>query len=398
MAFYRSTVRTLALSTFLVALPFHTALAQEADAVGERLKAVLAQQGIEVSWSGISGDASEMVISGASFAVDGTSEKVTLGDIRLSDITEANGGYTVGTVTLPNYSATEDGATVNVSGISLTGLKLPAEGDTDPVASMLFYKTADLANVTVSMDGKTPFTMNQLHFEITPPEGGDAAEFTGAAEKFTVDLSVIEDADTRKTLEKLGYQTVEGYFELAGSWQPSDGSLELSQYDISINNAGTLGLTFELGGYTPDFIKSMQEMQKQMASQPGGGDNSAQGLAMLGLLQQLTFHSASIRFDDDSLTGKLLDMFAAQQGMKASDLANQAKAIVPFLMAQLNNPELTKQVTTAISTYLDNPQNIEITAEPENPVPFAVIMAGAMSPSPQDLLKTLGVSVTANED
>ncbi len=99
----------------------------------------------------------------------------------------------------------------------------------------------------------------------------------------------------------------------------------------------------------------------------------------------------------DSLTGKVLDYVARQQGMKAKDIANQAKAIVPFGMAQLNNPELTKQVTAAVSTYLDNPKSIEIAARPASPVPFALIMAGAMS-NPQDLTKTLGVGVKANED
>ncbi len=79
---------------------------------------------------------------------------------------------------------------------------------------------------------------------------------------------------------------------MAGSWQPTDGRMALSQYDISVENAGTIGMTFDFGGYTPDFIKSMQEMQKQMAAQPDGADSSAQGMAMLGLMQQLTLHSA----------------------------------------------------------------------------------------------------------
>lgn len=398
MTIHRSALRTLALSSFLMAVPFQAALAQDAAAVGERLKSVLASQGIELTWSGISGDASAVVISGASFAVTGVPDKTTLGDVTLSDITEEDGAYTIGKVTLPNYSVTEDGATIDISGISLTGLKLPAEGDNDPVAALMLYETAAMESLTVRMGDKIPFSMDQLHFEITPPADGEPMEFSGAAEKFTADLTLVDDAESKKTMEALGYQTISGYFELAGSWQPTDGRLELSQYDISIDDAGTIGFTFDLGGYTPAFIKSMQDVQKQMAAQPEGADSSAQGLAMLGLMQQLTFHSASLRFDDDSLTGKVLDFLAAQQGMKGPDLANQAKAIVPFLMAQLNNPELTTQVTAAVSAYLDEPKSIQVTAEPANGVPFAVIMAGAMSPSPQDLTKTLGVTVTANED
>lgn len=398
MTIHRSALRTFALSSFLVAVPFHMALAQDATAVGERLKAAFAEQGVEVSWSNISGDASEIVIADTVITISGAPAETPLGKVTLTDITEDAGAYTIGKVTLPNYSMTEDGATVDITGISLTGLKLPAAGDTDPIAALMLYDAADMESLTVRIGDKIPFSMNQLHFEITAPEDGQPMEFTGAAEKFTADMSMVEDAEAKKTMDALGYQTINGYFELAGSWQPTDGRLELSQYDISIDKAGTIGFTFDLGGYTPDFIKAMQKMQKDMAAQPAGGDNSAQGLAMLGLMQQLTFHSASLRFDDDSLTGKALEFLGAQQGMKGADLANQAKAIVPFLMAQLNNPDLTTQVTAAVTAYLDDPQSIEVSAEPENAVPFAVIMAGAMSPSPQDLLKTLSVSVTANED
>ena len=76
-------------------------------------------------------------------------------------------------------------------------------------------------------------------------------------------------------------------------------------------------MTVDLGGYTPAFVKSMQDMQKQMAAQPAGADNSAQGLAMLGLMQQLTFNSASIRWDDDSLT---------KQGARTSSRRRRARS------------------------------------------------------------------------
>ena len=59
-------------------------------------------------------------------------------------------------------------------------------------------------------------------------------------------------------------------------------------------------------------------------------------------MDQLTFHGATISFDDASLTGKVLEYLAGQQGVKPSDVANQAKAIVPFMLTQLNNPELMK--------------------------------------------------------
>ena len=155
-------------------------------------------------------------------------------------------------------------------------------------------------------------------------------------------------------------------------------------------------MTFDFGGYTPDFIKSLQEMQKKMAAQPEGADNSAQGLAMLGLMQQLTFQTATLRWDDDSLTNRVIDYVAGMQKMKPDDIRNQAKAIVPFMTAQLNNPELSSAITAAVTKFLDDPKSLEITAAPAAPVPFAQIMAGGNGKSPgphQDAWR----AVTANK-
>ena len=259
------------------------------------------------------------------------------------------------------------------------------------------YRSAEMAGLTVKVADRTAFSMENFSVEVTPPADGQPMAFSGGAEKFTGDLSLVDDPKSKEVIDALGYKTISGHLALAGSWQPSDGKMTLSKYDIAVDNAGKFGMTFDISGYTLDFVKSLQEMQKRMAAQPDGADKSAESMAMLGLLQQLTFNGASIRFDDDSLTAKVLGYVAGQQGMKPQDIANQAKAIVPFGMAQLNDPELTQQVSAAVSAYLDNPRSIELAARPASPVPFALIMAGAMS-SPQDLTKTLGVQVKANSD
>jgi hypothetical protein len=396
MTICRHVLHKLAVSTFILAIPFHAAYAQDANAVAERLKKVLADQGMNFTWTGVSGDASSLALEGVSFTPSGQTEPLALGKITFDGITEQDGGYRIETITTEPYSTTEEGMTFDISAATFTGLTLPPEGETDPVAAMAMYDGMEIASISAKMADKTLFSLDSLSFDITPPADGAALEFTGSAEKFTADLSIAEDPQAKKVIEALGYQTISGNFEMAGSWQPTDGRMGLTQYDITVDNAGTLGFTFDLGGYTPAFLKSLQEMQKKMAEQPAGADNSAQGLAMLGLMQQLTFHAANIRFDDDSLTGKVLKYVAEQQNMKPEDIANQAKAIVPFLAAQLNNPELSAEITAAVSKYLDDPQSIEIVAAPPAPVPFALIAAGAMS-TPLDLPKTLGVKVKAND-
>lgn len=64
------------------------------------------------------------------------------------------------------------------------------------------------------------------------------------------------------------------------------------------------------------------------------------------------FNSASIRFDDASITQKALDYAGSRQGVTGSELAQPLKALVQILMAQLNMPELQNQVSAAVSTCL----------------------------------------------
>ncbi len=396
MTIHMRTFGKLAISTVLLAIPSGSAMAQDATAVADRLKAALVEQGVDVSWTGVTGDASSLVLEGVSVKPTAEAEALPIGDVTLAGVTEEAGGYTVGTLTTTPFSKTEDGMTLDMSAFVIKGMTIPAAGETNPMAAIMLYDSAELASMSVKAGDKTAFSMNGLGFELNAPEGATAMDFTGSADSFTADLTLVEDPKSKAVIEALGYQTINGVFEMAGSWQPADGRLALSQYDMSVKDAGTLGISFDFGGYTLDFVKSMQETSKKMAEQPQGGDNSAAGLAMLGLMQQITVVSSAIRFEDDSLTGKVIDYIAAQQGAKPADIANQAKAIVPFLTGQLNNPELAAQITAAVTAYLDNPQNIEVAAAPPAPVPFALIMAGAMS-NPIDLTKTLGVKVTANQ-
>ncbi len=397
MTYHRSTFGKLALSAFLLALPLNTALAQDVTAVANRLKGMMAAQGVELGWTGISGDSASMVLQGVTLKPAAETEALALGDVTFKGISEAGGGYAIDTATTQGFSRSEDGATVEVSPFTMHGITIPPEGSDDPLASILMYRSAEMAGLTVKVADRTAFSMENFSVEVTPPADGQPMAFSGGAEKFTGDLSLVDDPKSKEVIDALGYKTISGHLALAGSWQPSDGKMTLSKYDIAVDNAGKFGMTFDISGYTLDFVKSLQEMQKRMAAQPDGADKSAESMAMLGLLQQLTFNGASIRFDDDSLTAKVLGYVAGQQGMKPQDIANQAKAIVPFGMAQLNDPELTQQVSAAVSAYLDNPRSIELAARPASPVPFALIMAGAMS-SPQDLTKTLGVRVKANSD
>lgn len=393
----RKPIHILAASTLLSAATFAGASAQEVEAAAERLQAYVADQGFKIEWDGIDldTDGSSGILVGARAGNDEAMAPV--GDIRLAGVTRDDKGYRVERISLAEFSGADDEEEVRFAaqGIELGNVLLPDEDKRDNYGGLLFYETFALDRMALTIAGTDVFTMGDMHFEVTEPDGETPMDFSGAAESFTLDLSLMEDENQLAVMEALGLKQMKGYMEVEGSWNPNDGRLAFSQYDMTVVEAGTLGFTFDLGGYTPSLIASLRELQKQMAENPDS-DNSAQGLAILGLLQQMTFHSAEISFADDTLTSKVLDFVAKNQGMQPADIANQAKAVVPFALAQLNNPELTAQASQAVSTFLDDPQSLTVSARPAQPVPFALLMATAMT-TPVELTKSLAVTVTAND-
>lgn len=404
MTKHRDLARILAVASVLLVVPSAAAIAQDIAAVADRLKTIAAEQGMDIAWNSVSGSASEMILEGAKIKPAGESDALPIGRITLTGVTEDNGGYTIDTLKTSPFSKSGDGVAVDVSEIVLSGLRLPAADATGPMASMMVaYDRAEMAHMNVSVGGKRAFEMQGLSFEMAAPEGGKPMEFNGAAEKFSVDLTLVDDPQYKGIIQALGYETLDGYFEMAGSWQPADGRWSLSQYDVSFGNVGMIGTTLDFGGFTPEVVESIRDLSAKMAEAGDGADNTASQMAMLGLMQQVTFNSISLRFDDASLTNKAIDLVAQMQGQKPSDIVNMAKATVPFAMMTLNSPDVTAEVSNAVNTYLDDPKSIEIAAEPAAPVPFAMIMATAMS-SPNDipttanaLWKMLGLKVRANQ-
>ena len=132
-----------------------------------------------------------------------------------------------------------------------------------------------------------------------------------------------------------------------------------------------------------------------MAQNPGNSDNS--GMAMMGILAQLSIESASISFEDDSLTEKLLDYYGKQYGMTPEQVADAAVQSVQAVAASLQNPDFQNEVTEAVRTFLADPQSIEIAIDPQAPIPAMQVM-GAVMGAPQTLPQVLSLSVTANAE
>lgn len=345
-------------------------------------------------------DDDDVTLKGVTFTPPGPDAKTSeLGDITLQDVSEEDGGaYHIGLIEFPDIDVTEDTTNAKVSELYVSGLWIPGDVNTGDINSVLLFEEAHSGPVSIAVDGKEVLSMAEAKstMEVSDDEG--TISFDGEVTGIKVDLSTVEDADSKEALDALNLHSIDGNITMSGSWEIASGTIDIEEYAFEFANIGTLNLAFGVSGYTMDLIKQMQETTREMQAQPDNDQaQQAAGLAMLGLAQQMSFNSAEIRFDDDGITKRGLDFAGKEQGASGKEMGEMVKAMVPVMLAQFNLPELQNSVSTAINAYIDDPKNLTISLAPEKPVPFPMIMGAGMG-APETLAKLLGLTVTANEE
>jgi hypothetical protein len=367
------------------------------DVVAKLNNALLVQSGAGLTAESVTTNGSDVTLNNAKFVANGGKQTLPLGTIKMLGVEEEDGSYTAEKVSFDNVNITEEKMNFTASDISISGFYIPADPNGNTMDSVLLYDEAHIGKVAGVVDGKPAFSIDGADVTLEVADDNSSVDFDMKMNGIKADLSLADDPEAKETIQQLGLTTIDGKASMEGSWAPEDGTLDITDYSFDFAKVGKLNVTFSISGYTLDFIKSLNETTKTMAADPNNQEaQQAAGLAMLGLLQRLTFNSAEIRFDDAGITKKGLEFAAKKQNTTADQLTQMLKGMTPMMLAQFNVPELQNMVTTAVNTYLDKPGNLTITAEPKEGVPFPMIMGAAMG-APNTLPTVLGVKVKAND-
>ena len=353
---------------------------------------VLKAESIEVNGN-------DVVLKGTTFTATGPHRKsYMLGNLTLQDVTEEDGGaYHVDRIEFPEINVTEEKNSLNVKDLYLAGVRVPGNTASEGLSSMMVYEEAHSGPITVTTDGKQVFAIKEASGTVTLSEDESSLSFEGSVSGINADLTSLEDATSKDAINALGLQTVNGEVSVSGSWEPASGTIDLEEYAFDFADIGRLSLSFALSGYTLDLVKQLQETARTMQADPQNEQaQQAAGIAMFGLMQQMSFKSAQISFEDAGITQRGLDYAGKQQGSTGEQMAQMVKGLLPILLAQARLGALQNEISEAVNTFIDDPQNITITAEPEKDVPFPMIMGAAMG-APESVPELLGVSVSAND-
>jgi hypothetical protein len=394
---YASKARLLAAGTALLALSTPAFALDGADLVKKINKALYMDQGQGIIPGSIEVDGAKVTLRNSRFEAGKAQGSLPLGTIQMEGVEEDNGGYTIDSVTFDNIDLRQDKTEVSASDIALSGVTVPADTSGNTLDSVLLYDEATAGPMEIKVDGKSVASVGSSKLTSDVSEDEKTVGFDLTVADIKADLGTIDDPKSRQTIADLGINTLDGEITMKGSWNLAPGTIAIEDYAIDFANVGKLDMALSISGYTPDFVRSANETARAMEANPNKEEaQQAANLAMLGLMQRLTFNSAMIRFEDAGITEKALDVAGKQQNTTGPQLAQMIKAMTPLVLSQYNIPELQNMLSQAVNTYLDKPGSFTVTAQPQNPVPFPMLLGAGMG-APNTLPQVLGVKVTAND-
>lgn len=338
----------------------------------------------------------------ASFAAGGSEPavKVSVGEMTLEDVGDPeNGIYEIGSAT---YSGTkievtppsnEPGFVVELPESTVEGWYIKELGDNPTPAdqlraSMNIAKKISSGKIVVQAMGQT-ITSDGYESTWDGDPATGAGKFSGKLANVVIPESAIALMDPSGTLKQLGYSNLSLDFNVNGDMTMSGDKMGFS---FSTGFAGKDIGALTMSGAATDIPLSayaaLQEAQKA-GKEPDFN-------AIMPDLMNVSIGSAALRFDDASITQKLLPMAAAMQGMDVNTLVGNAGAMVQVGLMQLNNPAFTEQVVGAVNAFLKEPKSITVAIKPQAPVKVQELM-GLDPANPGAAITQLGVTVTAND-
>ena len=415
MARNQSSGRSLALALVLgtaltTSLP---AFALEAEPFAQAFKALIAEQDGNLEYEGATLDGVSVTLTGATLspsgdlpAQDGASMTLPLGDLTFEGVTETDTGYEATSLIREGIEGSAadvgeegDDLTWSIGRLGMEGITVP-RADADGQAAIMarsgaFYDRAFLENVTLSLNGEQYVTLASA--ETRTDIDADPATLSASMTDLVTDLTVAADKapDLKAWIEGTGYDTITIDYASDGTWNLTDGTLDLGTNRVTLEGMGEFDLALNLGGLTPTFLETMNEVAAQMQSDDEQARQAA-GMQLLGLASQLSFGELTLGYRDGGMADTLLEYYASVENTTKEQLVQQTAGVLPIALGQLGVPELQAQITEAVTDFLNDPKSITVSLKPDAPVPAPVLM-GAAASSPAQLVQALNASVTSGE-
>ena len=256
------------------------------------------------------------------------------------------------------------------------------------LSSLTFANKMTAGPITINATGQT-VKIDSIDTTWTGDATTGMGKYAMKVTNLAVSGATLAFFDTGNMWKQMGYDGLNFDISTDGDVTPSGDNLAYSfKLSLGARDVGTISLDAAVDNLPVSAYAQM--LKDQMA---GKGIDFA---AMSPQLQGVEIKGASIRFDDASITKKILPLAAAMQGMDEQVLLASIPPTIQLTLVQLQNEALTKQAVDAVTKFLADPKSLMLAIKPT--APMKVSDFNALDPAkPGDAITRLGVTVTANE-
>ncbi|MCA3561043.1 MAG: hypothetical protein IOC82_08465 [Aestuariivirga sp.] len=256
------------------------------------------------------------------------------------------------------------------------------------LSNLTFANKMTSGPITITTSGQT-LKIDSIDTVWTGDPATGTGQYTLKVSNLAIPGSTLAFFGNGDMWKKLGYDSLNIDLRTEGDLSPSGDDLAYS-FGLSLGARDVGSLSFKVAVDKLPVAAYAQMLKDQMS----GKSFDFAGLSPQ--LQGVTVKGASLRFDDASITRKMLPLMAAMQGMDEKVLIASIPPNVQLTFVQLQNEALTKQAVDAVTKFLADPKSLMLSINPASPMKVSDI--SALDPAkPGDAVTKLGVTVTANQ-
>jgi hypothetical protein len=363
-------------STALV-LPLAPAYALEPEAAAQALgDALVKGTGGKASFDAASMDGDKVVIEGLKITSHDASDTVSFATTTIEAPEEGDRGVFSSPLVEMSEGTVSGESAGTIGSATLTNIVVldPAKAGKEALDPGLLFEEAEAFNIDVgAADQNYKVKVARVAMTMTDVVGNAPQASSGSVEKIEIPPEAFAKTDFNPGM--LGYDNVVLNVTWDGSRDIAAKTMTLRDLTLSMEGGGSVSLSGVLGNL-PEPSVIQREKRAEAAS-------------------KVVIHSAELRYEDESLAGKVLEMQAKKQGVSREEYAQQIAGALPFLLAALNNAQFQNEVAAALGTFLQDPQSLTVKVEPETPITGAEIL-GIVGTAPQTLPDRLKASISAN--
>ncbi|WP_295732405.1 hypothetical protein [uncultured Bartonella sp.] len=316
--------------------------------------------------------------------------------LRFKNVTEdQDGNYYAENVSIPMLRSATPEVTFNLKDISIEKIRLASKKNTNPLFLYFPYESSTIGEIYLTHQDQTFLNVEAFNTIYLLQPDTKRVDLSGSIKSFYYEPEKSDNPEGAKWLKDLGYDKLSGSLNFHANWDSESGKYVGDRSEITIDNAGKLTLSTNIDGITEDLINNVKNL-KQLQAATKQDDTTAEMLSVMGVIQQLKFGDVTIHYDDKSLTNRILDYYAKQNGVTREDFITELKATLPLIGAKIDDPEFVKNTSEQIGNFLDNPKSLTVSATPGKTIPLTVLYATG-SISAAKLINLLKVKVEANK-